>query len=133
MTAAGDEDAGSLPSSRQEARRVGASRYFTGQPCKRAHLARRYTATASCVACDAERARRWTQTHRERKRGLQRASRARRPGANAAHQRAYRRDAKKWRTLLASPWRDDPSVAAAIGHVERLVDGEPPATQRSAE
>lgn len=124
MTGTGDEAGADLPRSRQDARRVGAPRYFTGQPCKRAHRAPRYTATASCVACDAERAWRWTQTHRERKRGHLRASRARRPGANAAHQRAYRQDAKKWRMLLASPWRDDPTVAAAIVHIERSVTDE---------
>src|SRR6476660_7640656 len=41
--------------SRADARTQGLKRYFTGKPCKRGHLAERYTAKAVCVACDAMR------------------------------------------------------------------------------
>lgn len=37
--------------SRAEARSAGALHYFTGAPCKRGHVDRRYTLTATCVAC----------------------------------------------------------------------------------
>lgn len=34
-----------------EAAAKGATHYFTGQPCKRGHLAPRYVVNAGCVAC----------------------------------------------------------------------------------
>lgn len=42
--------------SRREAQEAGASRYFTGAPCSRGHVAERLTRNASCVACDHRRA-----------------------------------------------------------------------------
>lgn len=39
------------PAERAEAKALGLSRYYTGQPCKRGHIAERYTASAGCVAC----------------------------------------------------------------------------------
>jgi hypothetical protein len=36
---------------RAEARKKGLTRYFTGEPCKRGHLAERMCSTKACVAC----------------------------------------------------------------------------------
>jgi hypothetical protein len=36
---------------RQEARDRGLKRYFTGQKCKRGHVAERWTCDANCVEC----------------------------------------------------------------------------------
>ena len=36
---------------RSEAARNGNTKYYTGNPCKRGHLARRYTITAACTMC----------------------------------------------------------------------------------
>lgn len=37
--------------SRQEAKKLGLKRYFTGQPCKNAHVDERMTVNASCIGC----------------------------------------------------------------------------------
>lgn len=41
----------SFPSTRDEAIRIGVTRYDTGQPCSRGHLSPRWTATGGCDAC----------------------------------------------------------------------------------
>jgi len=43
--------ADSLPRSKSEARRSGASRYFTGRPCPQGHVAPRYTG-GGCTECE---------------------------------------------------------------------------------
>lgn len=41
-----------LPNTRAEARALGSVNYFTGKPCKRGHIAKRYTSTADCYLCE---------------------------------------------------------------------------------
>ena len=48
--------------SRQEALRLGLSKYFTGKPCKHGHVSERWTAKANCFEC--ARIRRHTEEHR---------------------------------------------------------------------
>ena len=43
-------DTANLPKTREEAKRTGATHYFTGQPCKHGHIAPRKT-KGSCVEC----------------------------------------------------------------------------------
>lgn len=40
-----------LPNSRKEAKTTGARHYFTGKPCPRGHVAKRFTRDAGCVEC----------------------------------------------------------------------------------
>lgn len=40
-----------LPHSRSEALRLGLTRYFTGKPCKRGHVAERLTSCGRCYDC----------------------------------------------------------------------------------
>lgn len=40
-----------LPTSHSQAKAIGASRYFTGKPCKSGHIAERYV-SGRCVECD---------------------------------------------------------------------------------
>lgn len=40
-----------LPSTRAEARKIGAHKYFTGKPCKSGHVAERYTVSGTCRLC----------------------------------------------------------------------------------
>jgi 5-methylcytosine-specific restriction endonuclease McrA len=42
---------------RKHARAQGLPRYFTGKPCKRGHVAERYTRNLTCVMCDFEKQR----------------------------------------------------------------------------
>jgi len=39
----------------KDAKTQGLSRYFTGKPCKRGHIAERYVRTGNCIHCDNER------------------------------------------------------------------------------
>ena len=50
---------------REAARARGLLRYFTGFPCKRGHVAERWTSVASCVVCQRESGREWKRTHPE--------------------------------------------------------------------
>jgi hypothetical protein len=43
---------------RKEALEQGSTRYFTGEPCGRGHVAERYTARGNCVECQEEARRR---------------------------------------------------------------------------
>lgn len=43
----------SLPKTRPEAIKLGLTRYFTGKPCKRGHVAARFAASYGCVECQA--------------------------------------------------------------------------------
>jgi len=44
---------------RQEAIKLGLTRYFTGKPCKWGHVSERRTSPPVCVACDRESSRKW--------------------------------------------------------------------------
>jgi hypothetical protein len=46
-----------LPITAKEAKELGVPRFFTGRPCKRGHVAERYTNSGHCIACDNERVR----------------------------------------------------------------------------
>jgi hypothetical protein len=45
------DDLSSLPRTVKEARAVGAKHYFTGEPCSRGHIAKRFTSTRKCMQC----------------------------------------------------------------------------------
>jgi group I intron endonuclease len=47
------EEYADLPRTRTEAKRIGAKKYFTGEPCTHGHVAPRYT-KGQCVVCAAE-------------------------------------------------------------------------------
>ena len=46
-----DDDFSDLPRTREAAKDLGLKRYFTGKPCKRGHVATRYTSNSACVPC----------------------------------------------------------------------------------
>ena len=50
---------------RAEAREKGLSWYFTGKPCKKGHIDRRYTSNATCFTCAREAAKTCRDTDRE--------------------------------------------------------------------
>lgn len=55
-----------LPKTVAEARRVGLSRYFTGKPCIRGHIAARITAQKECIECKRLRGRQYWPVNHER-------------------------------------------------------------------
>lgn len=44
--------------SRQNAKNMGMTKYYTGEPCKRGHIVQRYIHTGACTQCQAEAIRR---------------------------------------------------------------------------
>lgn len=64
MDAANDN----LPSTKEAAREAGLRHYFTGLPCKRGHVARRYTSTGQCVDCQREHRREWAAANPDKER-----------------------------------------------------------------
>jgi YHS domain-containing protein len=53
--------------SRKSARAAGQTFYFTGQPCKRGHVAKRYSHNANCVVCVRLIGAQWKKTAKGRK------------------------------------------------------------------
>lgn len=58
-----DEDYTKLPRSRQEAIACGSQFFFTGVPCKKGHIGKRYTKGGDCQPCAVERATDWQKTN----------------------------------------------------------------------
>jgi hypothetical protein len=65
--------------SRKSARAAGWTFYFTGKPCKRSHVAERYSHNGECVVCARLRAARWKKTAKGK-----------------TYQTEYRRTPKMW-------------------------------------
>lgn len=61
-----------LPTTRKQARALGASKYFPGRPCKHGHLSAYYTKGATCIVCQINKANKWNKAHPEVNRQTQR-------------------------------------------------------------
>lgn len=64
MDAANDN----LPSSREDAKNAGLRHFFTGIPCHRGHVARRYVSTGQCTDCQRDHRREWAAANPEKER-----------------------------------------------------------------
>lgn len=73
---------------REEARALGLKRFFTGKPCRNAHVAERFVSAGACVVCNAERKARWE----IRNRGTARATSTRTSAKYRANNRDKERD-----------------------------------------
>lgn len=80
--------------SRSEARRLGLPRYFTGKPCKRGHIAERWTSGFKCVSCHREYEAAFPHLIRAAKAKWDKANPAKR---RAAGRRRYRANPEKYR------------------------------------
>jgi len=58
--------------SREEAKRQGLKRYFTGKPCLRGHICERYIISSTCTQCQKDRGSKWAKDNREQKNKRQR-------------------------------------------------------------
>lgn len=83
---------------RAEALAQGLTHYFTGKPCKRGHVDRRFTRNLTCMSCDREkqRDRQWHVANRERHRELNRESYQRRKDHCAEYRKARRLSDPDW-------------------------------------
>jgi hypothetical protein len=79
-----------LPRTAQDARRIGAKRYFTGKPCRHGHFAEKYTADQSCCVCKSEV--QAIPSRRVRSAAQRRAKRAANPEPLRASSRKWKRE-----------------------------------------
>lgn len=75
------------PSSAKEARLLGATRYFTGEPCNYGHIAPRLTSNKGCITCSALKKKAWNEVNKARNAEMQR----KRVSANPEHYRAVKK------------------------------------------
>lgn len=75
---------------RSEAKTRGEHLYLTGKPCKRGHIAPRFTRTAICTDCNREHSLLWDRENREKKRTLDANYRQANPDKIRARDAAYR-------------------------------------------
>lgn len=91
--------------SRQDARQAGLVRFFTGQQCKRGHIAERFVSDGTCVSCRAERSLARYHADKETWQAREKAWRT----ENADKKREY---LKKWRS-------DNPEKVCSYGVTQR--------------
>jgi hypothetical protein len=88
-----------LPKSRKEAKEQGLTKYFTGKPCKKGHLDRRYTASYTCVVCAREKQAQWQRDNKDKW---------------ARRMRQYRRDkGDEFNAMMRRYYRNNPGPAKA--------------------
>lgn len=108
--------------SRNAAIAAGATRYFTGVPCKRGHVSERYVSQFTCVACKRlNDSKRDLEARREKDRAYADANRDKR---NAAYREHYKKNRAKKIEQVTSYCRErrktDP-VYALRKNVQRLI------------
>lgn len=87
-----------LPSSREEAREKGASKYLLPTPCVQGHFAERWTKSGACSQCSKEATQAWRKANADRLREQDRERRAANPGRCDAYKAAWKvRNAEKIR------------------------------------
>jgi hypothetical protein len=77
-----------------EAKALGLKRFFTGEPCKRGHVAERYVSGGGCVECDRARALEWRAANTEKARKRSREGARKYRAANPEKDRERKRE---WR------------------------------------
>lgn len=98
----GHDNDNELPRTRAEAKKVGAKRYFTGEPCKNGHIDLRVTKDGRCMECSREKTRQIIKRDPGKKRERDRQYRIR----NKEKLAAKRLEKKEERAAGQKAWRD---------------------------
>ena len=93
--------------SREQAKALGLKHYYTGEPCKRGHIAKRYVSSAECSECSRIQTAKWDAANRERLNETKRKRRA----ANPEKAREREREAAR-KHRAADPERNRSQQAA---------------------
>lgn len=112
-----------------EAKSAGLTRYFTGAPCPRGHIAERLVSVRACIACLRERKREWSEQNPEKVNAQKRAycnanlekvkalksanQKLHRAKANERSRRWYHENREKAKEATALWQRNNPSRVAA--------------------
>lgn len=99
-----------LPSTKADAREVGAKHYFTGIPCARGHIAKRYTSTGQCTDCQRDNRTKWRTSNPDKERDSRirslRAWALRNPEKKKEHARLYNKKASAKNVARAYRWKE---------------------------
>jgi hypothetical protein len=110
-----------------EAKKLKLTRYFTGQACKRGHVAERRTDNLSCVECVREKDRRRDKSEMAKRAW---AARKAKPGHSASLQRKRYRENSLRDNIRAQKWRASPAGQKYLA--EYLANPETKARRRRA-
>ena len=94
-----------LPHTRAEAKAQGATRYYTGQPCKHGHVAERQTSNATCVVCLSISHSKWQKDNPDKVYCNQLAYLNRHPERRNAYVQNYLANNKEKRKVNLKNWR----------------------------
>lgn len=83
----------------------GSKFYFTGNPCKRGHIADRYVSTRVCVVCHAKAALRWKADNPEKRRKNLDAWKARNPDKHSAYVKKAKGKKPELYAKFSADWR----------------------------
>lgn len=98
---------------RKEAKKLKLKKYFTGNPCKRGHIAERNTSLGNCTQCERERGKLRSKTELGQL-SKARSERGRRTGATAARAKKRRAANPDLFSFAVAEWRKrNPEKAAA--------------------
>jgi hypothetical protein len=84
-----------LPATREAARLVESKAYFTGRACKHGHIAKRWTATGNCSACQRSNTDNWVKNNPEKFKAYLESD-ERRKSTNESLKRFYQRNKAKY-------------------------------------
>lgn len=104
-----------LPTSRQEALRLGETHYFTGTPCTRGHLDRRYSLDGACLSCSRIHKRNYVARNPERAKKVAAAQNKRWAKANPERRKYLSLLANRRRQGLPEPTRPTPDACECCG------------------
>ncbi len=103
-----------LPSTRAEAKAVGARHYFTDKPCDHGHVDKRFTSNCACVECLRDRKAALHAANPEKARAARSAyHKANREKYRAAHAAWYQANRERVREYGAAYYKADPEKARA--------------------
>ena len=106
--------------SREDAKRAGLPRFFTGQACVHGHLVERFTSSNACVVCARRNARKWCAKNIDRTRAYGIKSYAKNREAQVESARQYRKQFPEKANESTKKWRAaNKSLVAAHGSAAR--------------
>jgi 5-methylcytosine-specific restriction endonuclease McrA len=94
-----------FPPTRKEAIASGAKRFFTGEKCRRGHVATRYASTGQCSECLKENERKWRTENPQKARDDKQIRRQGYRDKELASARLYRLNNRKKRLEATRKWR----------------------------
>lgn len=121
---------------RQEASALGRTRYFTGNPCPRMHVAERMVSTRACCECVREKKHRWSAENPDKvnaqKRAYRNANLEKVKAWNLDNQKLHRDSANARTRKWYAAHRDEVCVSKAAWQKAHLAFGATKAAKRRA-